>query len=390
MADNATTQTTHSREQGMLSHGGWLPYLWAALSVAVCYIKAITVAVSPMWGVAWDINPHIQALLMVSFGALVAYAIHRDQDKHQDHRPFYIAVAGLVIMAGTLYTVYDIRILFLGYFFLLVGAFANQNAILKRLNLQVQRQNAQIQQQAEELADWNRTLEIRVNEQVAELDRIGQLKRFLSPEVVDIVVAHDDKSLLDSHRRYVAALFCDLRGFTAFSERAEPEEVINFLQVYHQTLGRITTHHSGTINHSAGDGLMIIFNDPLPCEQPVRRAVELAFAGRDAVREIVQDWEKFGYNLGFGIGIAAGYATLGVIGDNTRSYYTAIGNVINLASRLCDQARDDEILISQRAYREVEDVVQGHEVEGLKLKGISQLQEAYRITHMNRVSAESL
>ncbi len=271
-------------------------------------------------------------------------------------------------------------ILFLAYFLLLIGTFANQNAILKHLN-------ARTQAQALELVQLNRTLENRVNDQVAELDRIGQLKRFLSPEVADLIVEKGDNSLLESHRRYVAAVFCDLRDFTAFSERAEPEEVIDVLQKYHQVLGQLVSEHGGTIDHRAGDGLMVIFNDPLPCDEPVRRAIEMAFAMRDAVSELLQDWAKYGHQLGFGIGVAAGYATLGIVGDATRSDYTAIGNVINLASRLCDQAQDGEVLISQRAYLDVEHQVEGREVTGLKLDGVSRLQEVHSITALNPPAA---
>ncbi len=184
---------------------------------------------------------------------------------------------------------------------------------------------------------------------------------------------------MESHRRYVATLFCDLRGFTGFSERAEPEEVIDVLQNYHQVLGRLVLEYGGTINHRAGDGLMVIFNDPLPCDEPVRRATELAFSARDDVGELAHNWAKLGHQLGFGIGIAAGYATLGIIGDELRSDYTAIGNVINLASRLCDSAQDGEILVNQRAYLDVESTVKGQEVTGLKLKGVTQLQEVYSI-----------
>ena len=189
---------------------------------------------------------------------------------------------------------------------------------------------------------------------IAELNRIGQLKRFLAPEVAQLVVEDLDASLLESHRRYVASLFCDLRGFTAFSERAEPEEVIDVLQRYHEALGRLVDDSGGTIDHRAGDGLMVIFNDPLPCEEPVQEAITTAFRMNEAVRELCREWTRLGHELGFGIGIAAGYATLGLVGDENRSDYTAIGNVINLSSRLCDKAKDGEILISRRAYLDVE------------------------------------
>ena len=380
MAESVAVRETHSGKAAILSRGGWLPYLATALSLIVCYIKAITVAVLPMVEASWNFNPHIQAVLMWSFGLLAVIAIYRDRGKHDDRRPLYIAIAGLIIMIITLYTHYSVMILFLAYLLLLIGTFANQNAILKQLN-------ARTQAQATELTELNRTLENRVNDQVAELDRIGQLKRFLSPEVADLIVEKGDNSLLESHRRYVAAVFCDLRAFTAFSERAEPEEVIDVLQEYHRVLGGLVSAHGGTIDHRAGDGLMVIFNDPLPCDEPVRRAIEMAFAMRDAVSVLLQDWAKYGHQLGFGIGVAAGYATLGIVGDATRSDYTAIGNVINLASRLCDQAQDGEILISQRAYLDLEHQVEGREVTGLKLDGLSRLQEVYSITALSSPAA---
>ncbi len=166
---------------------------------------------------------------------------------------------------------------------LIAGVFLNQNAILKQLNLKTEKQAA-------DLAALNRTLEARVNEQVGELDRIGQLKRFLSPEVVSLVVAQGDKSLLESHRRYVTALFCDLRGFTSFSESTEPEEVMDMLQQYHHQLGRLVSKYGGTIDHRAGDGIMVFFNDPLPCEHPIHQAVKLAFDAHDTIAHLLQRW----------------------------------------------------------------------------------------------------
>lgn len=372
MAEALATQETLSGLKSKLPRGGWLAYIGTSLSLVICYFKAISVALLPLIGASWTLNPHVQAVLMWSLSLLTVVAIYRDLDKHRDWRPFYIAVIGLIIMIGTLYTFYHVLILFLGYLMLLVGTFANQNAILKNLH-------TKSQLQAAELVDWNRTLEHRVAEQVAELDRVGQLKRFLSPEIADLIVSQGDHSMLESHRQYVATLFCDLREFTAFSELAEPEEVIDILQKYHQVLGELVMKYGGTIGHRAGDGLMVIFNDPLPCDEPVRRAIELAFATRDAVGDLVHNWAKFGHQLGFGIGIAAGYATLGIVGDEHRSDYTAIGNVINLASRLCDKAQDGEILVSHRAYLDVEDTVKGQEVTGLRLKGVSRLQEVYSI-----------
>jgi class 3 adenylate cyclase len=339
--------------------------------MVVCYIKAIGTAALPMIG-SWEMNPHVQAVLMWMLASITVVAIHRDQARHGDRRPLYIAVGGLLVLIGTLYVYWNVLVLFLGYMLLLFAAFANQHAILRRLNQQVR-------SQADELAEWNRTLKTKVDDQVAELDRVGQLKRFLSPEIVDLVTAEDETALLESHRRYIAALFCDLRGFTAFSERAEPEEVMDVLQLYHKRLGTLISEHHGTIDHRAGDGLMVFFNDPLPCEEPVFRAIKLAFAMRASVAELTKNWAKLGHELGFGIGIAAGYATLGVVGDECRIDYTAVGNVINLASRLCDEAKDGEILVNHRAYIEVESRVEAQQVTGIRLKGVSRLQEVHCI-----------
>jgi len=364
----------------VLFRAGRMPYVGTVASMAICYLKLFSPVLVPILGADWAFNPHIQAILMWSLALLAVYAVFLDRNKHPDRYPLYIATIGLVIIVGTLYISYNPDIEFLGYILLLAGAFLNQNSILKQLNFLTQRQAA-------DLAEWNQTLEDRVAEQVAELDRIGQLKRFLSPRVADLIVAKGDKSLLESHRSYVATVFCDLRGFSSFSERTEPEEVMDFLQQYHQVLGNIVEDYGGTIDHRAGDGLMVFFNDPLPCDEPVLQAVKLAFVAHEKIGKLLQHSEKLGHQLGFGIGIAAGYATMGIVGDESRSDYTAIGNDINLASRLCDHAKDGETLVSQRAYLKIEDTVDGHEVTGLDLKGVSRSQVAYRISNPNKTTA---
>lgn len=371
MADMSVVHQFAMDNKNDWARSGWYPYLGTGASMVVCYVKAIGTTALPMVG-SWDMNPHVQAVLMWALALLAVIAIHRDQSRHGDQRPFYIALGGLLILVGTLYIFWNVLILFLGYTLLLVGAFANQNAILRKLN-------EQVQSQAEELAEWNRTLETRVADQVAELDKVGQLKRFLSPVVANLVVTEGETSMLESHRRYVAALFCDLRGFTAFSERTEPEEVMDVLQQYHRKLGTLVSEYDGTIDHRAGDGLMVFFNDPLPCEEPVFRATKLAFAMHETVSDLAKNWAKSGHDLGFGIGIAAGYATLGIVGDESRIDYTAIGNVINLASRLCDEAKDGDILVNKRAFLDVEGRVEAQEVTGIQLKGVSRLQEVHSI-----------
>jgi class 3 adenylate cyclase len=241
-----------------------------------------------------------------------------------------------------------------------------------------------VQAQKTELEIWSRTLEQRVEEQVEKLERLGRLRRFLSPQVADLIVSSGDESYLQSHRRWIATLFCDLRGFTLFSETVEPEEAIGVLQTYHKAMGELITRFEGTIDHRAGDGIMVIFNDPLACEQPGLRAVRMALAMRQRMAELDGQWRKFGYELGFGIGMSLGYATLGLIGYEGRFDYTPIGSVVNLAARLCDEARDGQILISQRLFAEVEEQVAVTFVAELALKGFQRPVPTYNVTGIRR------
>jgi class 3 adenylate cyclase len=222
--------------------------------------------------------------------------------------------------------------------------------------------------QARQLADWNATLQERVAAQVAEIERMGQLRRFLSPQVADLVVSCES-GLLESHRREVTVVFGDLRGFTAFAETAEPEEVMTVLKDYHACLGAIIVKHDGTLERFVGDGLLVLFNDPLPCADHPLRAVQMALDMRDSMERISQDWRRRGHELGFGIGIAQGYATLGRIGFEGRVDYAAIGSVPNLASRLCDEAKAGQILVSQRVFVSVEGKVEAAPAGELTLKG---------------------
>jgi adenylate cyclase len=188
--------------------------------------------------------------------------------------------------------------------------------------------------QAADLANWNQTLEQRVTEQVAEIERIGRLQRFLPPQIAKLVVSSGDERMLESHRRQVAVLFCDLRGFTAFSEISEPEEVMLVLREYHTALGVLVDKFEGTVEHFVGDGLLVIFNGPLPCPDPSMRAVQMAVEMRDEVGKLAVKWNRSGHDIGFGIGIAHGYATLGAIGYARQFQYSVTGKVANLASRL--------------------------------------------------------
>jgi class 3 adenylate cyclase len=237
----------------------------------------------------------------------------------------------------------------------------------------------ELRARTEEIARWNRELEARVAAQLAELERTGKLRRFLAPQLADLIVAQGDESILESHRREIVVVFCDLRGFTAFAERAEPEEVMALLRDYHAALGPIVASFEGTIDHYGGDGVMVFFNDPLPTPDPAKRAIEMAVAMREAAQGLLRTWRQHGYDIGFGVGISQGYATLGQIGFAERMDYTAIGTVTNLAARLCGEAKDGQILVSRRVAIAVEDSVALEEIGDLSLKGLSQAVAVYNV-----------
>ena len=250
----------------------------------------------------------------------------------------------------------------------------NQAELLARVKslLRIKAYQDTVVAQAAELAEWSRTLEARVEQQLEELERVRRLRRYLSPQLAELIVSSGDESLLESHRRLIAVLFCDLRGFTTFAETAEPEEVMAVLREYHDALGGLVFEFEGTVGHFAGDGLMVFFNDPLPCPDPAARAVRLACAMRERMTELAAAWRKRGHELGFGVGISLGYATLGTIGFEGRFDYGAIGTVVNLAARLCDEAVSGQVLVSQRVHAAVEDFVIAEDVPDLTLKGFRQ------------------
>ncbi len=242
---------------------------------------------------------------------------------------------------------------------------------LKALHDQVQAQAGQLAAQSAQLAELNRTLEQRVADQLREIERMGRLKRFLPPQVAELVLSSGDEKILDSHRREVTVVFCDLRGFTAFAETAEPEEVMAVLGEYHAGLGAIIFSHEGTLERFMGDGLMVLFNDPLPCPDPAARAVRMAVDMQDAVGRMAEGWARRGHDLGFGVGIAHGYATLGRIGFEGRSDYAAIGTVANLAARLCGEAQRGQILTDRRVSTMVGELVRFEPIGDLVLKGLT-------------------
>ena len=226
-----------------------------------------------------------------------------------------------------------------------------------------------VREQALQLQESNRTLERRVAEQVSELERLGRLKRFFSPQLADLIVSGGADDPLKSHRREVTVVFLDLRGFTAFAETSEPEEIMGVLREYHAEMGRMILAHEGTLERFAGDGMMVFFNDPVPVPDPAARAVRMVLEMRERLAELTVKWRKRGFDLGFGAGIAQGFATIGAVGFEGRWDYGAIGTVTNLAARLCSEAKPGQILISQKASAAVEDFIELESVGELQLKG---------------------
>ncbi|MCZ6647136.1 MAG: response regulator [SAR324 cluster bacterium] len=241
---------------------------------------------------------------------------------------------------------------------------------IKDLHDKVQEQAARLEAQSQELAGWNRTLEERVQKQLAELERAGQLKRFFSPQLAEALLSSGAEEFLQSHRQEITVVFCDLRGFTAFSETVAPEELMEVLRTYHGAMGTLISRFEGTLERFTGDGLMVFFNDPQPVPDHGERAVRMALAMRAEMEGLSEAWRKQGHQLDFGVGIAKGYATLGMIGFEGRVDYGAIGPVTNLAARLCEQARGGQILVSQRVFADVEALVESRSAGNLELKGI--------------------
>ena len=257
----------------------------------------------------------------------------------------------------------------------------NQAELLARVRslIRVKHLYDTVQLQAAQLAEWNKTLEERVREQVSQLDRLGRLKRFFSPQLAELIVAGDAEDPLKSHRREVTVVFLDLRGFTAFAETAEPEEVMSVLRDYHAEMGKLILEHEGTLERFTGDGMMVFFNDPVPVPNPAERATRMALAMRDRVRDLRVKWRKRGVDLDLGIGIAQGYATIGAIGFEGRLDYGAIGTVTNLAARLCGEARPGQLLVPQRMLGMVEELVEAEVVGELGLKGFSKPVSAFNV-----------
>jgi class 3 adenylate cyclase len=237
----------------------------------------------------------------------------------------------------------------------------------------------ELRERTEEVVKLNHHLEQRVADQVGEIERMGKLRRFLPPQVADLIVASGTEKQLESHRREITALFCDLRGFTGFTESADAEDVMALLREYHAAIGEIIIRYNGTLERYAGDGVMVVFNDPIPVDNPAIQAVQMALEMRGAIGALTEKWRRLGHDIGFGIGIAHGFATLGTIGFEGRFDYAAIGTVSNVASRLCDEAKPGQILISPRVLMAVEDAVIVEPVGEFELKGIRRPIAAYNV-----------
>jgi class 3 adenylate cyclase len=267
----------------------------------------------------------------------------------------------------------------------------NQSELMARVAslARIKRYQDTIERQATELATWNRELTSRVEAQVTQLERMSRLRRFLSPQLAELIVDSGDESFLESHRREIVVVFCDLRGFTRFAESSEPEEVMGVLAEYHEALGDLVFRFEGTLERFAGDGLMVFFNDPVPCEDGPLRSIRMSLAMRTRVQGLAESWAHQGHDLALGIGIAQGYATLGKIGFDGRLDYAAIGSVTNLASRLCDEAAAWQILVTERVFSAAGSLVIGEDAGSRELRGFSRSVHAFSVRGLDSSRAVS-
>ncbi|MDP5218382.1 adenylate/guanylate cyclase domain-containing protein [Ruegeria sp. 2205SS24-7] len=375
-----TDRSTQSRGKGSAARArtgmspGAAATIAAFASLLTCYVGVALEAFFGIKGMA--LNPHLQAVLMWMLAFVATAFVFRDRERHGSALPLLIAGLANIVLLATLYFHYDHRFEALAYVLLIIATLMNQNLLLQVLNRKVRSQTV-------EISELNAQLANKVERQAGQIGRLERLKEFLAPQIAQAVVDGGRENLLSTHRRYIACLFCDIRNFTALSEALDPEDVIDILQRYHDRCGALAAASGGTIGFRSGDGLMIYFNDPIPCEAPVLDAVKLALDIRREFAEICAPWRRMGHVLGIGLGISSGHATMGLVGREGRADYTAVGGVVNVASRLCDAAAQDEILISQRAFMDVEDHLSADPVGGLKLKGFANPVEAYRVLSTN-------
>ncbi len=258
----------------------------------------------------------------------------------------------------------------------------NQPELLARVKslLRVKALNDTVHEQATQLAEWNKKLEERVQEQVSQLDRLGRLKNFFSPQLAESIVSGGGEDMLKTHRREVVVVFLDMRGFTAFTDTSEPEEVMSVLAEYHKVMGPLILRHEGTLERFVGDGMMIFFNDPIKLDNPALNAIRMALAMQEHFSPLRAAWKKRGHDLDLGIGFVQGYATLGAIGYEGRWDYACIGSVTNLAARLCSEAKGGQVLTNQKTLTRVEDIVDSEALGEVTLKGISHPVAAFNVT----------
>lgn len=262
----------------------------------------------------------------------------------------------------------------------------NQAELIARIKslLRIKEYHDRIQAQASELEEWNRKLEEKVRDQVEQIEKMNRFKRYLSPQVAEIILKSEDSDAFKSHRCEITVVFLDLRGFTAFSDSAEPEEVLALLRGYHAEMGKLIFKFDGTLEHFAGDGIMVFFNDPVPCEDHTERAAHMALEMTAKVKELRQDWLKKGYDIDLGIGLVAGYATLGNFGFEGRMEYGVVGNVAILAARLCAEAKGGQILTNQRTLNRIENLVEAEHVGDFSLKGLLRPVTAFNVLGVKR------
>jgi adenylate cyclase len=271
-----------------------------------------------------------------------------------------------------------------------LGKPVNQQELLARVRslLRVKEYYDTIQDQKAELAEWNKKLESRIEEQLAKLEKMGNLKRFLSPHLAEMVLAGETVDPLKPHRSAVTVVYIDLRGFTAFSQVSEPEEIMTVLNEYHAEMGALIQKFDGTIDHFVSDGIMVIFNDPVPVPNPTELAIRMVIAMRERIADLKMQWQKRGYELDCGFGIAHGYATIGAIGFGGRWDYSTIGTVANLASRLCDEAKGPQIIIDQKTLSHIEDIVETEPLGLLDLKGFPKPINSFNVIRLKDDQAD--